>query len=63
LTTWNKVFSVLYVTIADVRNVFQKINNINKVNNIINTLSAKWVSNINSGKKIIIKNYSESSLY
>ena len=49
LCTWNKVFSVFYVNIADIRNLFLKIKNINKINIALDSLALKWETNINSG--------------
>ena len=49
-TSWNKSLSVFYITVADCRNVFLKLNNINKLNSILDTLAQKWKSNLNPGK-------------
>ena len=48
LCTWNKCFSVLYATIADVRSLYIGMKNMNKINSILNTLSTKWEP-LNSG--------------
>lgn len=56
LCTWNKIFSVFYVTVADIRNVFMKYNNINKINIALDTLAEKWQANISSGEIYIYAN-------
>ena len=36
LTTWNKAFSVFYTTVADVRGLYVKLNNKQKINFALN---------------------------
>jgi hypothetical protein len=40
---------VFYATIADVRSLYIGMKNLNKINNILNTLASKW-DPLDSGK-------------
>ena len=42
-TSWNKIYSILYVVIADTSLI--RVKEMKKVNNILNNLSCKWTNN------------------
>ena len=42
--TWSKTMSILYATVAEVGPLKHKLNNPNKINKILNSLTNKWIS-------------------
>ena len=42
--TWSKTLSILYVTVAETGPLRYKLNNPNKLNFILNSISSKWMN-------------------
>ena len=42
LSSWNQNMSIFYATIADIRSLKNKIDNVSKIGKILSTLVSKW---------------------